>query len=369
MPPNYQAALEVIVKYLKHHLPGASIAGYAGQLAIDVEIGSERQRLSFGDHQLDDLDVALTDGTVSAPYKNGLIQDMTFGALVAIGKRGMAPDVRVSSLLTNGNVDWRKHVTVATSFDAETSRKLYEGLKHLDSFAARLLGSAAVPAIADERKVMESMTEWYEKKGNLNSSAASGESLSYLKAAAYIWLRSLEADMDGDTSKRVRSAKSIRVFEVAEKFWLLRPYSRIPLPPIFDDYISQKTTNDTAGALGPSIDIGPQLRKVDPRLEERWRGAWQALGSDNPDRVSQAANSMVEVLDQVISRVCDGREFKDVLAERYPMQEKVVLAQRAMIGTLKETLHAVKHETNSQSVHTAEYLMHATEGVIRTLLR
>jgi hypothetical protein len=211
----------------------------------------------------------------------------------------------------------------------------------------------------------------YEKTGHLNSPDASGESLSYLKGAALCWILELEEKKSATASERLKVAQSIRLFELLQEFWLVRPFDRIPLPPIVRDYISQRgTAGKRVGAVcGPSLDIGPQLRKLDPRLEERWRGAWQAVQSENPDKVSQAANSMVEVLDKVIGGICGEREFKDILAERYPLQEKFVLAQRATISALKQSLQAVKHETNAQSVHTVEDLMHAAEGIIRTLMR
>jgi hypothetical protein len=75
------------------------------------------------------------------------------------------------------------------------------------------------------------------------------------------------------------------------------------------------------------------------------------------------------VLDKVVDRVCAGKPFKDVLAARYPQQEKVVLAKLAYVSALKSSLQSVKHETNPQSVDTAQDLMHAAEGIIRTLLR
>jgi len=344
---------------------------WEAHLQSKCEVARTQVVLRLAPERLSDLEQALTDSSLPARYKNGIIRDMTLGALVAIGKEGMAPDVEVSKLVVDEDLDWNRHVRLATSFGSETAKKLHEGLKILDELAADLVKSdVPVPDIEKEREVMASMIAYYERTGHLNSDAT-GESLSYLKAAALWWILELEDKKSTTVSQRLKSAQSARLFEVLEEFWLLRPFDRIPLPPIVRDYISHRATNtkSVAAVTGPSIGIGPQLKKLDPRLEERWRGAWQALQSKNPDKVSQAANSMVEVLDKVIDRMCGDRPFKDVLEERYPQQEKFIIAQRAAISALKASLHSVKHETNPQSVHTAEDLMHAAEGIIRTLLR
>jgi len=293
-------------------------------------------------------------------------------ALVAVGKKGMAPEVNVSKLVVNEELDWSRITPVATSFDEDTAKRLYEGLKALDALAVELTNSdVPVPEIEKEHVAMATIISYYEEKHHLDSPGASGNSLAYLKAAALCWILDLEEQKDAIASLRLKGAKSVRLFELVENFWLRRPFDRIALPPIVRDYVSHRpqTVKNGAAISGPSLDIGPQLKTLDARLEERWRGAWQALRSENPDKVSQAANSMVEVLDKVIGGICGDRPFRDVLAERYPKQEKVIIAQRATISALKESLHSIKHETHAQSVHIAEDIMHAAEGIIRTLLR
>jgi hypothetical protein len=93
------------------------------------------------------------------------------------------------------------------------------------------------------------------------------------------------------------------------------------------------------------------------------------LQSDNPDRVSQATNSMVEVLNQVIDRVRGAKEFKDHLTDRFPEQAGVVLATRKWITEVKNGLQGVKHHTAEQSPQVAEDLMHQAEWIVNLLLR
>jgi hypothetical protein len=137
---------------------------------------------------------------------------MALGALVAIGKEGMAPDVEVSKLVVDEEIDWNRRVSLLTSFDSETAQKLYEGLTALEELAADLVKSdVPVPEIVKERVIMASMISSYETTGHLHSNA-SGESLSYLKAAALRWILELEDEKSKTASPRVKSAQSARLF-------------------------------------------------------------------------------------------------------------------------------------------------------------
>jgi hypothetical protein len=371
MPPPLLDSIAAITKYLERWVPGVSVRALGGNFtAIEVTYGSKQAVLRYGP-ELDVLERTLKDERLPSLYRNGVIRDFTLGALISIGKEGMAPEVDVSKLILDEELEWNRRVNLMAAFDATTAKKLYEGLKTLDALAKDLTGAdVVIPEIESERTVMASMIAHYESTGSLNADA-SGESLSYLKAAALVWILELEDQKRASTSPRIRAARSVRLFELLEEYWKLQPWHRIPMPPIVRDYVEHRAAAAKSAPTGPgpSLDIGPQLKQLDPRLERRWRGAWDALRSKNSDKVSQAANSMVEVLNQVIDRVCDGREFKDVLAERCPKQEEVVLAKRKYISELKSSLQSVKHETNQQAVDTAEDLMHAVEGIIRTLLR
>jgi hypothetical protein len=371
MKSPFQAGISAIVRYIEHWQPGISIERTGGEtVEIVVRGGAKEVVLRYG-AELDDLERALKDENLPAPYKNGVIRDYTRGALIAVGKQGLAPDVDVSKLVLDEKLDWNRRVRLRTSFDAETSKKLYEGLKVLDAFAQSLTkAEVAVPEIETEHEVMASMITHYERTGSLNEDAL-GESLSYLKAATLLWIQELEEQKRSSASPRLKTARSVRLFEPLGGFWGQQPWNRIPLPSIAREYIAQRpeAVNGAPHGPGPSLDIGPQLMRRDPRLEERWRGAWEALRSQNPDKVSQAANSMVEVLDKVIGCVCNSRPFREVLAERYPKQEEVVLTKLKYVSALKTSLQSVKHETKEQSMDTAQDLMHASEGVIRTLLR
>jgi hypothetical protein len=369
----HQHSIELLKCFLEATVAGARVTGNQDHSAIEVEKGGQRISLPLGQAELDDLEEALTNERLPISYKNGQKADAMLGALVAVGRAGMAADVELLKVMViDVSRDWNLSVVIrGASFPAETARKIYEAVTSLNAMAARQLAEAGVPveSLEKEMEVLSAIKSQYETRGNLNDTELSGRTLSYIKAAVGCWLLNLERQKANATAPRVKEALSKWIFEIFGQYWTASPYNRIPLPHIFRDYLADQKTALKADQIGPSIDIGPLLLRVDQRLESRWRGAWDALRSENPDKVSQAANSMVEVVDKVIGSVCGEKQFTNVLAELYPEQQEVIEATRKYIAALKNTLQSVKHETNAQQVHTAEDLMHAAEGIIRTLLR
>jgi hypothetical protein len=370
MTAPFAAALDAIEVFIRSVLPRAEMTRVGNELR--VKNGTKTVGLTFTNEQLDDFEVVL-GGDQPVGYSHGLRDDLYFPIYVALGMEGMIPNTPILAVLLNQeNRDWLTRGYLSeTRFTDEVGRALYEGLIELQSSLRLTLESAVeVPEVEAELRIVETLTKYYERVGTLDSTGVSVESLSYLKAAALCWIQRLQVDKARTASRRAKLAYEKKIYEIVRAFWVARPYNRIKLPAAIHDYIAQQ--NDAAPAQPvprPHVDIGPVLAKLDVRLRDRWRGAWAALQSDNPDRVSQAANSMVEVLNQVIDRVRGPKEFKDYLADRFPEQTEVVLATRTWISRIKDSLHGVKHHTAEQSPQVAEDLMHQAEWVINLLLR
>ena len=169
---------------------------------------------------------------------------------------------------------------------------------------------------------------------------------------------------------RVKAGYLKKMLTIAADFEM-QPYNRIKLPPALADYVAREkgAVDSSQRGMRQHVNVESLLEELDPRLRDRWIGAWQALHSKNADSVSQAANSMVEVLDQVIDRVRGAREFRDYLSARYPGQAEMVQAKRQWISKVKDGLQSVKHHTDAQPPQLAEDLMHAAELIVRILLR
>ena len=91
--------------------------------------------------------------------------------------------------------------------------------------------------------------------------------------------------------------------------------SPIIIAPIDNRYLvsagrGQKHNKSDTRQYADLIDeVGELLHTVNTRLSEKWHGAWQTLQSDNPDRVSQCANSVREVLLQLLEELAPAGSF------------------------------------------------------------
>lgn len=333
----------------------------------------ERQRpISLGRSRLDDLERAL-DGSLGMPYLKGLKRDAEFDLYRVLGLEGLlSQGFRLSEyLLKDSGRDWTRNCSLHTQFSPEVAKRLYDGLKRLERSLERSIDpEISIPEIDHELTTVRDLTRLYDTQQHLNSAGARVESLSYLKAAAIVWIIDLENKMVAAPGPRVKAGYLKKMFEIAAAFEM-QPYNRIKLPLALADYVAREkgAVDASQRGLQQHADIESRLERLDPRLRDRWVGAWQALQSDNADAVSQATNSMVEVLDKVISRLVGPQEFRVYLEGRYPGQADMLAAMRQWIAKTKESLHSVKHHTEAQSPQLAEDLMHATELIVKILLR
>ena len=365
-------AFEAIQVFIRSFLPRAETT-QVGEQQLRIKDGDKTITLPFGREWLDDFEV-VQSGAQPKRYSNGIRDDVYFSIYAVLGIQGFLPDVRIVEVLLNqDDRDWLDRVQCETRFSDEEAKELCLGLNELEaSLRLTLKAGVELPEVRAELQVVETLTKFYRKVKHLNDPAASAESLSYLKAAALCRILRLSQEKAQTPSPRAKVAFDEKIYTLVQKFWVAQPYNRIKLPPAIHDLMEQRKRSTPEAAPPPihrpKFDVGPLLEKLDPRLHARWLGAWDALQSDNPDKVSQAANSMVEVVDQVINRVRGSQEFKDYLDARFPGQTEIVIAAKTLISRLKDTLHKVKHETDEQPPKVVRSLIHQAEWLIDLLL-
>lgn len=117
-------------------------------------------------------------------------------------------------------------------------------------------------------------------------------------------------------------------------------------------------------------EIDELLDILNPSLKAKRIGAWQALKSDNPDRLSQATNSMVKLLDKVIGELCQDISFAEYLEQRFESDKEIKYAEsiRKFIGHTKNNLHRVKHHNDYNNKNLVETLLTFAEKLIHLLL-
>jgi hypothetical protein len=189
----------------------------------------------------------------------------------------------------------------------------------------------------------------------------------------------MESERERCPAGRVKSALNDKIYSLVS---ILRqdPFERVPPPECAKEFIIRQAQTATQvpfelekNVISPiqAKNIENLLNLLDPRLVKRYRGAWEAFRSNNPDRLSQAANSMVELLDQVIGQTCQGTTLNDYLIDKFgsPEESKWVDVTRKWIAETKSNLHRIKHHKDYRSEQLTESLLKNAEGIMQLILK
>jgi hypothetical protein len=376
----YPKAFDYIADFVRSLLPDARLE-WAGVENLAITNGDARVIARFGHSELEDLERVL-EGDLPVRYSKGIKNDFHFHIyLVLSGERMLPADVKISTAMLSDERDWLPECVLREPrFDTKLARYLYQGLKTLaTSLASTLEADVDLPEVQRELDVVNGLAGYYEKHKHLNDRDVSRLSLSYLKAAAVCAIIDLEDKRSKTPLQRLRDAYNEEICSIVQYF-RADPLKRIKLPPAIYDLtaVQAHSRENLLLPLHPAreerqtdqIKLDRLLTQLSPRLKERRIGAWEALRSDNPDRLSQAANSMVEVLDQVIAQKCKEMSLDSFLEAKYSSHRQTdwVERTRAWIGGTKTSLQGTKHETNAQSERLTEELLRSAESIMSVIL-
>jgi hypothetical protein len=327
---------------------------------------------------MEDFEVAL-ERFQNTNYFHTLENRIRFRIFVALGAKGKIPHLQISSELLREKGEWLKSLRTNVAFDNKFCAILYQGLTLLSASIGKTLASGlTLPEVETEGRTVADLKRFYEENGHLTSRGAEMESLSYLKAAAVCAIMEKEKAKSEQRIPRLKKAIDIEIYSIASR---IRddPFRDIKLPEAIHDYVIQQGTANAPKTPKYMREIVPDaeqskldelLDQLDSRLRRRREGAWEALRSDNPDRLSQAANSMVELLNQVISQVCEGSNLAAFLKTKYQTHQKTewVDVTRKWIGQTKDNLHSAKHHVDHQSEQLTKALLTTAENIILVIL-
>ena len=373
---KYQKAFEFIASVIRSLLPDAKLARVNSR-SLRIVLDKATATLPFFDENLEDLESVL-DGGLPTRYSNGIKSEVKTQIIAALSSQRLLPHVRISEVMLQDERDWLTAVRLDTHFSAKLAEQLFHGLETLEAYLSRSLQvHGDIPELRNDLEIVRSLSGWYQSNKHLNSPMAQRDTLSFLKASAVLAIMELEERKETTAAERVRARYDEDILSIFHEF-SGEPYARIKLPNALLDYVADNlagarpaTASSQPSNTSRPADLAVLLRRLNPRLAERRNGAWEALRSKNPDRVSQAVNSMVEVLDQVISILCQGAPFEDFLKTKLGSEGQAdwILALRKWLGLTKSNLHSVKHHTDLQSPGLAEELLVQTESIMRILLQ
>jgi hypothetical protein len=374
---KHEPAVRYVLDFLNSLVPEATVRLRPDARFI-IDVGGEYEEVWFSEAEMEDFEMAL-ERFQGTNYFHTLENRIRFRVFVALGSKGLIPKIRISDQLLQEKGEWLKTVHTDVEFDGEFSKALYEGLGILSkSIELKLASGLTLPEVQKEKRVVESLRGYYEDKGHLNSTGAGLESLSYLKAAAVCILMAKEKSRAAVNIPRLRKALDAEIYGLVARI-RDEPFLDIKLPEAIHDYAIQQggtTTAKTPTYVRETTTDEQQdrldklLERLDPRLAKRRKGAWDVLRSANPDRLSQAANSMVELLDQVIGQTCAGQPLPDFLKVQYETHEETawIEATRKWISQTKSNLHRVKHHVEYKDERLAEALLTNAETIMVVLL-
>ena len=377
MADRFEQSSRYITEFLKWLAPEATVKQLP-EFIFRINLCDEQTDMRFGRSEMEDFEVAL-EKFQNTNYFHTLENLIRFHIFVALGAKGLIPYLQISSELLREKGEWLKNIRTDVAFDSDFCAVLYQGLKLLSASIGKTLASGLnLPEVEAEKRVVDSLVNFYEEKGHLNSTGARMESLSYLKAAAVCAIMGKEKARREAEIPRARKAIDADIYSIVS---VIRddPFRDIKLPEAIHDYAIQHgaaSTPKTPMYVRQAIPDPEQskldklLEKLDPRLKRRREGAWEAFRSDNPDRFSQAANSMVELLDQVIGQVCKDTDLATFLTKKYQTHQKTewVNATRKWIQQTKDNLHSAKHHVDHQSEQITKALLTTTESIILVIL-
>jgi hypothetical protein len=355
MAKPHAKSVRYIKDFLKSLAPDAKVQ-QVQEFTFRIDMHDDRTEVCFDRSQMEDFEVAL-ERFQKTNYFHTLENRIRFRIFVAMGVKGLIPYLQISSELLREKGEWLKNLPTDVAFDTDFCAVLYHGLTLLSGSIGKTLASGLkLPEVEAEKQAVDNLKRFYEEKGHLTSSGAEMESLSYLKAAAVCAIMEKEKARREAEIPRLRKAIDGEIYSIVSR---IRddPFRDIKLPEAMHDYALQQGAANTPKTPRYLREVVPDeeqgkldklLDRLDTRLRRRREGAWEALHSDNPDRLSQAANSMVELLDQVISQVCGDTDLATFLTAKYRTHQKTewVDATRKWIGRTKDNLQSAKHHVD-----------------------
>lgn len=326
MKNQNENTIAYITEFVQTLLPDAELQVLPDYRFI-IQINGESKEARFGRDETDDFEIALEQYR-NTNYFYTLENRIKFRIYLLLGNAGLLKDFDISSEILEEKGEWLKSYKVDIAFDEWFSKVLYEGLRYLSNTLDSILSATDLNLndVQEDKEYVNSLIQYYETNGHLTSRGASLQSLSFLKAAAVAVILDREKKKKESSIPRIQKGLDQEIYSIVEKI-REEQFRDIKLPECIYEYAIQQT--DTAEEkvvvqkLKKTINDNVANRKLcelleqlDPRLNKRREGAWQAFRSDNPDRLSQAANSMVELLDQVIGQVCEDIELAQFLTNK-----------------------------------------------------
>ena len=345
-----------------------------------LEIQGQKHKIIFDRDIMDDFEMAIEKYT-ETDYYYTLENAVKFKVYISLGQEGFIPNLDISSELLNEKREWLKDYKVDVLFEKKLCKILYEGLKKISNFLNKVLKrhNLDLNNIKEDKNYIDKLIRYYEENnGSLSSPGVGVESIGFLKAAAVCEIIEKEEIKKQETMRRVVKEIDKEIYSIVSE---LRkgPFIGIRLPECIYEYAKQNKTHAETRIVEKKRNVVKKeekdkldklLEKLNPVLKNKRQGVWGTFNSNNPDRLSQSASSMVELLSQVIKNVCKGKKLAEYLKEKYQTKEETVWVEATVkwISETKANLQRIKHHTNYKLEKITKILLDHAESIILIIL-
>lgn len=283
MTERFEQSSRYIIEFLKWLAHEATVK-QVPEFTFRINLREEQTDVRFDRSEMEDFEVAL-EKFRDTNYFHTLENRIRFRIFIALGSKGLIPYIPISEELLREKGEWLKNLRTDVAFDSDFSAVLYQGLDLLSASISKTLASGLkLPGVETEKRVVDSLMSYYKEKGHLDSTGASMESLSYLKAAAVCAIMEKEKARAAAGIPRVRKAIDTEIYSIVSA---IRddPFRDIKLPEAIHDYVLQH--GEVAPSKTPTYvrqeipdpeqsKLDKLLEQLDPRLRRRREGAWEA---------------------------------------------------------------------------------------------
>lgn len=339
-----------------------------------IEYDNERLVIEHSSEIIEDFDVALNKNLRDS-YFFTLESKIKFNSLIPLGEKGWLPNYLISRDFLYEKREWFSEFNSSIEFGSELTELLYSGLTRLNEFLESILDNTEleVEAINNDKHRIQMSINYYKQNGTLNDKI-SIETLSYLKASLLSEIIFLEKKKKSENLNRIKAEYDKKIYKLVRE---LRhtPFLEVKLPECIHEYNSNINSSKELAKQSQTQEytnneLDDLLKNLDNRLPKKRAGAWETFHSNNPDRLSQSANSMVELLDNVIGLVIGTNNLEDYLKINFGYSDEVkwIEATRKWISETKSNLHRVKHHIEYKDKIITEKLLSSAESIIFLLL-
>jgi|GEM_PF-1709389 hypothetical protein len=161
MAKPFEKSVRYITEFLKSLAPDAKVQ-QVPEFTFRIDLHDDRTEVRFDRSEMEDFEVAL-GRFKNTNYFHTLDNRIRFRIFIAMGAKGLIPDLQISSELLREKGEWLKNLRTDVAFDRDFCAVLYKGLTLLSASIKNTLASGLpLPEVEAEKDTVDNLKRFYE---------------------------------------------------------------------------------------------------------------------------------------------------------------------------------------------------------------